>query len=78
LIESRLDKFANGEKYLADMSTALDEKYNEVNNRILSKKNSHFSVNNLKKTLIKTLEMDKEELEFIGDTLSNQGYTPIF
>jgi len=77
LAETGLDKFTDSESYLDNLKIILDDKYHEVNKRIIDGENNYLKFDNAGKPNIRTPSIELENKEFIATKLSDNGYIPV-
>ena len=77
LAEAGLTKFADGELYLEQLKSILDDKYHTVNTRSIDGLNSYLKFDLSGKPMVRTPSIELENKEYIATTLSDNGYIPI-
>jgi hypothetical protein len=72
-----LYKFNNVSHVLAQLKKRLDKKYDRVNQRFLSGKNTFLSINDEGIPHVSTQTLEEKETRYISKLLSQQGYVPV-
>lgn len=77
LRDTGLLAFVDGSAYLDTLKKRLNDRYIQVNERIIKGDNLYFSLDRYGNPRIRTPRTDFEDKSFISNTLSQDGYIPI-